>query len=905
MSTGAERRARGEAVYRLLLRIYPRRFRDRYVADMIAFYRERVSALDDRGRSGFIAIWLQLVPDLIASALAERFVWLHRESDPAPRVIRDYAIRREDSMSILRQDVSYAFRAMAKRPAFTAVILGTLALGIGANAAIFTLVNAVLLRPLPFAHSERIVEFEQGDGYWTVSEPEFVDYQRGVTALAKLAAYNSNNLTIAIPGTDPMRSVGTRASRDFFDILGVKPEIGRTFATDEFSPVSKARVTVISHRLWVQQFAADPHIVGKTVTVGIAPFTIIGVMPSNFTFPDQETEFWTPWRMNPDSLWTRNNHYLTMIGQLASGSTIEQARAQVRTLNQRWMKDFPETYAPDHPIKGLLTPIRDFILGPTRPYLVALLGAVAFILSIACVNVANLLLVRGEARRKEFAIRTALGASRSRMIRQMLTESMLFALLGAVLGVVVAWLGVRALIALAPDNVPRLGEVSVDYRVVLFTAAITIATGLLFGIVPALRGMRGESADTLRDGGKTSGHAASAVARRAMVVAEVALAVVMLTGAGLLVRSLMKLQEINLGFDPSHVLTMQVTLPPRKYNDTTADAYFQQLVARASRLPGAQTAAAVSYLPISGSDNGWSIMIDGRVVKTIAESPTARPENVTPDYFRAMSIKLVHGRLFTEQDRMGAPLVAVISEGMAKKLWPGVDPIGRTLKMFNDKAPWVTIVGIVADVRARGFQKDIPETMYFPYAQSGQSTYGLPFSMTIIIRAKGNPVGLIAPLRNVIRDIDATVPISKVATMDQIVGSSISDRRFATMLLAGFAALALALAGIGIYGVISYGVSQRTYEIGVRMAMGATPASIMRLVMREGGRMTVVGLVLGLIGAVAIDRLLRTMLVGVSATDIPTLLGVSGVLAAVAAGACLLPARRATGVSPTEALRNN
>jgi putative ABC transport system permease protein len=440
---------------------------------------------------------------------------------------------------------------------------------------------------------------------------------------------------------------------------------------------------------------------------------------------------------------------------------------------------------------------------------------------------------------------------------------------------------------------------------VLFTVAITIATGLLFGIAPAMRGMRGESADTLRDGGKTSGHAASAVARRALVVAEVALAVVMLTGAGLLIRSLIKLQEINLGFDPSHVLTMQVTLPPRKYNDTTADAYFQQLLARASRLPGAQSAAAVSYLPISGSDNGWSIMIDGRVVKTIAESPSARPENVTADYFRVMSIRLVRGRVFTEQDRMGAPPVAIISEGMARKLWPGVDPIGHTLKMFDDKAPWVTIVGIVADVRARGFQKDIPETMYFPYAQSGQSSYVMPLSMTAIVRAKGNPAGLIAPLRNLVHELDATVPVSQAATMDQIVGGSISDRRFATTLLAGFAALALALAGIGIYGVISYGVSQRTYEIGVRMAMGASPASIMRLVMREGGRMTVVGLLFGLIGAVAIDRLLRTMLVGVSATDIPTLLGVSGVLAAVAAGACLLPARRATGVSPTEALRNN
>jgi putative ABC transport system permease protein len=348
-----------------------------------------------------------------------------------------------------------------------------------------------------------------------------------------------------------------------------------------------------------------------------------------------------------------------------------------------------------------------------------------------------------------------------------------------------------------------------------------------------------------------------------------------------------------------------VTLPARKYNDTTADAYFQQLLARASRLPGAQSAAAVSYLPITGSDNGWSIMIDGRVLKTIAESPSARPENVTPDYFRAMSIRLIRGRLFNDQDRMGAPLVAVISEGMAKKLWPGVDPIGHTLKMFNDKAPWVTIVGVVADVRARGFQKQIPETMYFPYSQSGQSTYGMPFSMTLVVRATRNPAALTAPLRSIVRELDATVPISAVATMEQVVGDSIAGRRFATTLLAGFAALALALAGLGIYGVISYGVSQRTYEIGVRMAMGASPTSIMQLVMGEGGRMTGLGLVLGLMGGVAVDRLLRTMLVGVTATDLPTFLGVSAMLALVAAGACLLPARRATAVSPTEALRNS
>jgi hypothetical protein len=357
MPADNEGRVRGEDLYRLLLHVYPRRFRRRYVVDMIAFYRERVRGADRSGLARLVSIWLQLVPDLIASALAERFVWLHREADRAPRVVREYAIHREATMSILRQDVTYALRTMARRPAFAAVILGTLALGIGANAAIFTLVNAVLLRPLPFAHPERIVELEGGDDYMNLSEPEFIDYQRGVTALEKLAAYNSNDVTIAIPGTDPMRSVGTRASRDFFDILGVKPEIGRTFAADEYSPVSKARVTVISHRLWVQQFAADPRVIGKTLTVGVTPLTIVGVMRGNFAFPDQETEFWTPWRLNPDSLWTRNNHYLSAIGMLAPGSTTEHAQAQVRTLNHQWMADFPETYAPNHPITGRLIPV--------------------------------------------------------------------------------------------------------------------------------------------------------------------------------------------------------------------------------------------------------------------------------------------------------------------------------------------------------------------------------------------------------------------------------------------------------------------------------------------------------------------------------------------------------------------
>lgn len=892
-------RVRGELLYRLLLYVYPRAFRRQYAADMIAFYRDRA-----QGRVSLLSIWLQLLPDLFATAFAERFAWLHRDLEPAPSIARRYTHRREDTMSILLQDIHYGLRAMLRRPGFTAVVLCTLALGIGANAAIFSVVNAVLLRPLPFANPDRIVHFTQADPYWTVSEPEFVDYQRGVTAFSRLAGYNENNVTISIANVDPIRGVGARVSRDFFDIFGVKPEIGRVFARDEFSYLSKARLVVLSHRLWTQQFASDPSIVGKTMSIGASKVTIIGVMPESFSFPNTKTEFWTAWKLNPDSLWTRNNHYLELVGEIADGSSIEQARAQVRTLNDRWMKDFPETYFPDNPVRGEITPIRDYLVGPTRPYLLALAGAVGFILLIACVNVANLLLVRGESRRKELAIRTALGASSSRVVRQMLTESMLLAFFGAVLGMLVAWAGAHALIAMAPSNVPRLDQVGVDGRVVGFTAGITILTGVLFGLVPALRGMRGDS-DALRDCGKTSAQSAPAVARRTLVVVEVALAVVMLAGAGLLIRSLAKLQQIDLGFETSNTMTMQLTLPPTGYDDTTTDAFFRQAIARVRALPGVKSAAAIGYLPITGAENGWSIMVDGKVVKTIAESPSAKPNQVTPGLFQVMGTKLLRGRYFTDQDRMGAPPVAIISEGMAKKLYPGVDPIGHTLKMFNDRSPWVTIVGVVEDVRSRGYQNDIPPTMYFPYSQSATSAYYMPRSVTIVARTARNPTLVIPSMRGVVRSLDPRVAVSDVATMEQVVGGSISSRRFATTLLAGFAVLALTLAGIGIYGVISYGVSQRTYEIGVRMAMGASSASITRLVMSEGGRMTVVGLVIGLVGAIGVDRLLQTMLVGVGTADGPTLAGVTILLAVVAACACALPARRATAVSPTEALRNN
>ncbi len=441
---------RGERLYRALLRLYPPRFRGRYADDMVEFYRDRVDG--EAGVRRLARVWLSVVPDLIATAAAEWGAVALGRSSPVAPVATGAAQRPEESMSIFYQDIRFALRDMRRRAGFTAVVVATLALGIGANAAIFTVVDAVLLRPLPYAHVDRIVTLQHADPYSTISEPEFIDYKRGIPALAKLAAYNNNEATVGGADGDPARTRGSRVSQDFFGVLDARPGLGRTFAPDEFSPQSKARVTVISNALWQQQFAGDPRALGRTLKLNGADFTIVGVMPAGFAFPNERTGFWTPWRLNPDSLWTRNNHYLHLVGELAPGATVERAAAQAHALNSHWIHDFPETYFPDHPITSVVQPLRDHLFGATRPYLFALLGAVALILLIACVNVANLLLARGEARRKELAIRSALGASRARVVRQLLTESLTFALAGAFVGVALAWIGVRALVALAPST---------------------------------------------------------------------------------------------------------------------------------------------------------------------------------------------------------------------------------------------------------------------------------------------------------------------------------------------------------------------------------------------------------------------------------------------------------------------
>ena len=803
------------------------------------------------------------------------------------------------------QDVRYAVRGLARRPGFAAVVVLTLTLGIGANAAIFSVVNGILLRPLPFAVPERLVQLGQQDPYWTVSEPEFMDYRRDARAFERVAAYAGSDVSLTGTG-EPERVEAARVSDDFFATLGVAPARGRAFAPDEEAPGSgPAPVVIISDALWRRRFGADPGIVGRSVTVNNAPRTVVGVMPPHLDFPSPRTALWLPLRLNPDSLWTRNNHYLTVIARLAPGVTAERASAQLNTLARRWMRDFPETYFPDKPLVVAVTPMRDAILGPTRPFLVALLGAVGFVLLIACVNVANLLLARGESRRKELAIRTALGASGRRLARQLLTESALLAGAGGALGLLVAWLGARALVALAPSSVPRLDLVAMDARVLAFTAALALATGLLFGLAPALRATRGVAAETLKQGGKGSATGGSHRTRRALVVTEVALAVVMLAGAGLMLRSLARLRAIELGFDQRDVLTMRLSVPAAEYDDARAAEYYRELTARAATLPGVLGAAAVRQLPLEREgDDGWSIAVDGRMPATISEAPVATPAQVTPDYFRVMRIALLRGRGFTAADRADAAPVAVVNETMARQLWPGADPVGRTLRMFSESQPWVTVVGVVKDVRSNGLQADVPAVMYFPHAQTGTSAYYTPRSMALVVRTAGDPAALAGALRRTVRSLDANVPISSVQSMEQVVAGRIASRRFSTVLLGTFAALALALAGVGIYGVIAFGVSQRTYELGLRMALGAQRRAVLRLVVSEALGMTLVGLGLGLAGALAVGYLARSLLVGVPVADVPTLALVSAALAGVAILASALPARRASLVSPTEALRD-
>jgi predicted permease len=804
-------------------------------------------------------------------------------------------------MQTIVHDFGYAVRGLLRRPVFTAIVTATIALGIGANAAIFTVVNGILLQPLPYPHAEQLVAFGHEPPHWLSSEADFLDYHRELRSFSGLAAYTRGEATLSDPD-NPERLRVARATDDFFSLLGVAPLIGRRFSADEFA-VQQPNVVILSYALWQRRFGGDGSAVGQEISIAGIPQTIIGVMPPRFAYPEARTDLWLPLpRFHPDSN-DRDNNYLFMVGRLRPNVGIQSAFTEANGLAKRFMREFPNFFNPREPLTPRLRYITEDLVGDTRPYLLALLGAVGFVLLIACANVANLLLVRGESRHKEMAVRSALGASRFRLLVQPLTESVLLSTLGGMLALLLAWAGGRALVALAPGSIPRLDEIHIDWRVVAFTAGVTLATGVFVGLVPGLRASRDRSADALKDAGRATGLQGTARgARRALVVAELTLALLTLSGTGMLVRSLWNLQRTGLGFEPQQALTGSVALGTRQYDDARARLFFEQLLTRLRAVPGVSSVGAARWLPVVDAGGLWGAYPEGRVFVP-GQMPAVVPQQITPDYLRAMGLPLLAGRDFASTDRVDAAPVVIVSKRLAELFWPNETPIGKRMKLGGPDRPWMTVIGIVGDIRARGFG-DTPEpTMYQPYAQSGKTGYFQPPAMSLVIRTTGDPATLSPALRNAVRALDRTVPVANVRTLDEIVGISIADRRFSTGLLAGFALLALVLAGIGTYGVISYGVSQRSFEIGVRIALGAGERSVLALVMSEGLRMSITGLVLGLVASVFLGRGLRSLLVGVSTIDLPTLLVASAALLVVALLACLVPARRATCVSPIIVMR--
>ena len=661
---------------------------------MADFFRDRrLAARRSSGALGVARVWAHAVMDVIGVAALERADSLARALrsaqdswiDEPSRITFDS--RNENMLATLAADIRYALRGMMTKRAFSAVVLATLALGIGANVAIFSVVDGVLLRPLPYRDAERIVQIGHAGSSSTVSEPEFVDYRDGTRRFERMAAFSEGAATLT-DDRDPERITVARVSDGFFSILQVPPALGRTFVPEEDRRHGNPRrAVVLSHGLWTRRFGSDSTVVGKEIRLNGISVTVVGIMPERFAFPSSDIAVWTPLRLNYDTLWTRNNHYLRLIARLKPGASVAAANADLNTIARQFVRDYPTIYGQKDPLVAVATSLPDQVLGKTRPYLLALLGAVGFVLLIACVNVANLLLARGEARRKELAIRTALGASRGRLARQVMTESALYAIAGGGLGVALAWWAQQALRAMAPASIPRLAEVSINGGVLAFALAVTTVTGLLFGLIPALRGSRGDTIRSLREGGKTSSQFGIGRARGVLVVSEVALAVVLLTGAGLMVRSLWKLQSIELGINPENVLTMSVSFPePRGALDDPAGPqraivqFYEDLTSRVGALPGVRSVGAVGNLPIADGYSIWSILVDGAPMVPVGQAPSAMPLQVTPGYFRSMGIAVVRGREFTADDRDDAQLVVVVNEAAVKKLWPGKSAIGGTIK---------------------------------------------------------------------------------------------------------------------------------------------------------------------------------------------------------------------------------
>ena len=801
-------------------------------------------------------------------------------------------------METLFKDIRYAIRSLSQRRGFTALALITLALGIGANTAIFSVVNAVLWRPLPYADPGRLVmvwENHQARGgperEW-LSPPDFEDWRNQNSVFARLAALNNWGPTLT--GTaEPEPLVGAAVSHDMFALLGREPALGRSFQPEEDRP-GAPNVVVLSNQLWQRRFGSDRGIVGKSISLNEENYTVVGVMPAGFKFPViANTELWRPLgpTLNPGC--QRGCYVLRAMARLKPEATLEQARAEMSTIASRIEAQYPES---NKSVGVTLVPLHEQLVGSLRRALLILLGAVGFVLLIACANVGNLMLARGAAREREIAIRAALGASRARVIRQLLTESALLAVAGSALGLLFAFWLLNLFIGLSPQAVPRFDEIGIDRTVLGFTLGVAVLTALVFGLVPAWHISKTNLNHSLKEAGKG---AASGLhggrLRSGLVVAEMALALMLLVGGGLLMKSFVLLQRVDPGFHPDHVLTLRLFLNRARYPEQTQiRTYYTQLLDRLQTLPGTQAVAAISTLPLSGNNTDSSFLIEGRPKPPPNQSPVAWFSSVTPGYFHSMGMRLTKGRVFTDSDTEKSPRVVIISEAMARRYWPNEEPLG---KRIGSPEAWREIVGVMADVKHFSLDTEMPPAMYFPARQVPAR------GMNLVVRTAGEPLAIAPALRSEIWASDRNMAIAGVQTMDDLVSSSIAQQRFILLLLGCFAGLALVLAAIGIYGVMSYAVTQRTHEIGIRMALGARAGNVLALVLRNGMFLALIGAAIGLGGALAITRLMAGLLFGVTPTDALTFASVTVGLIVVALLACYLPARRATKVDPLVALR--
>ncbi len=812
------------------------------------------------------------------------------------------------SFDAFRQDLRFGARLLARHPGFTAVAVITLALGIGANAAIFSVVNAVLLRPLPWADPARAVmiwsKWTAFDKTW-VATGEVVDYRRRARTLREVAAWGEGQVNLTGSG-DPERVAAASVTANTFSVLGVSPAIGRVFSSTEDLPKGP-NVVVLGYALWSRRYSADPSIVGRSIQIDGRPYEVVGIMPAGFLLPTdyqnpQPSQLWVPQQLDPTSM-DHGSHGLFAAARLQQGATVAQAAEELHGIAQAMTREglYPAAMRFD----TVTLSLEEEVVGGVRRSIWLLFGAVGFLLLIACANVANLLLARAEARQREIAVRAALGAGGRRMVRQLLTESLLLTSLSAIVGLALAGAGVRLLAWWNPASIPRIAGVTVDLRVAVFTIAMALVTSVIFGLAPALRALRAGLVESLKDGSQSaSSGSARQRFRNTLVVLEMALAVVLLVGAGLMLRSLWALQSTPLGLQPSNVLTMRVALPAESYRSPEeVVGFYQRLMERVKQLPGVASAGAARSLPLGSTIGDYGLTVEGFV-----PPPGTRPKGdwqiVTDGYLDAMGERVVRGRGFTPADTSEGMLVALVNEELVRRYFPGRDAIGGRMQIGGGgPRPWVTIVGIVGNVRHNGLTDPVKEKFYIPHTQWHKSTGNAIRGMNLVIKSASSPSALTSPVRDAIRALDPNLPIADVRTMEEVVNATLSTPRFTGVLLGMFALLAVVLSAIGIYGVLSYLVSRRTREIGIRMAIGAGRAQVLRMVLGSGLSLSLTGAGIGLVLAVGVGRLMRSVLHDVAPNDPATFLFVAVTLPGIALLASAVPAWRATRVDPIVALK--